>query len=369
MVLAVLVFFMVLAMVAFAIDVGRLMLLRSQIQNAVDAGALAASLKLKQDPNAVNDAEALARTYVRLNSVGSAVTIPEGSIEVEVGVWDSEDATFTATRARPNAVHIFARQDNEQYSFARVLGLKTFGAPASALATSTASSLDIMMVLDLSGSMADEGRIEALRRAAPVFVDVIRELGGDDQIGVMGLSADPITYDPVALKHPGVKYNSGLHPTAGHHVGVLEQRLTTDYAAVRTGALNSKQLSAGKYTGWTGTGAALGDAAHYLANGAESRAEAERIVVLLSDGYANRPEGNGPGYARSMAAYAASQNVTVYTISLGSEADISQMQEIADMTGGSHFDATGSGEATLTDRLTQAFKDIAAKIKITQLVR
>jgi hypothetical protein len=217
--------------------------------------------------------------------------------------------------------------------------------------------------------MADEGRIEALRSAAPTFVDVIEEFGDYDLIGVMGLAADPSVYDPAAEGHAGVEYQSGLHATNDHYVGVLEARLTSNFAALRASTLGASTLVAGRYTDYTGTGAALGDAAHYLSYGAEARDDVFKAIVLMSDGHANRPSGSGPDYARSMATYAAGLDVKVYTISLGNEADLVLMQDIAAATGGEHFDATGSGQAELTARLTEAFRKAAAAIKRVQLVR
>lgn len=360
---------MVLAMLSMSVDMGRMTLLRSEIQNAVDSGALAAQLRLQQDPTAIDDAAVKARDFVRQNRVGSLVSIPEDSIQVETGTWDQNTKTFTQTAVNPNAVRVFARQDKEPYSFAKALGFNTFGAPASSVATGTNKALDIMMILDLSGSMAYEGRIQALRRSAPVFVDIIEGLGGDDQIGIMGLSANPSTYDPQAKGHTGTKYQSGLHPTADHHVGVLEAVLSTNYSDLRTNKLSDANLVAGKYSGWTGTGASLGDTVHYLINGNESRSNADNIIVLMSDGYANRPTNGGPDYLRTMANYAKANNVVVYTISLGNSADISLMSEVASITGGKHFDATGSGETALTTALTKAFQDVAADIKRTQLVK
>jgi Flp pilus assembly protein TadG len=359
----------VLTMVAFAVDAGRIVLLRSEIQNAVDAGALAAQLQLQLDSRDVEAAERMAQEFVRINQVGSKI-VPEDSIDVEIGVWYPNTKSFTATGVEPNAVHVFARQDDEPYSFGRVLGYDTFGVPATAIATSsTREKQDIMMVLDLSGSMAYEGRIEALRAAAPVFVDVIDEAGGDDQIGVMGLSADPSDFDPQKSGHSNEPYDSNLHPTPGHHVGVLEYPLTKNFSMLKNSGLGKPKLFAGKYNGWTGTGAALGDAAHYLVNGAESRSDAKRIIVLMSDGHANRPAGNGPGYARQMAVYAAGHEITVYTISLGNSADLELMAEIAAIAGGKHFDAQGAGSAVLIPALTDAFEKVASEIKSTQLVK
>jgi Flp pilus assembly protein TadG len=348
-------------MVAFAVDFGLMTLLRAQIQNAVDAGTLAASLKLKEDPKAIAEAEAAAREFVQLNRVGSQITVPEDAIDVEVGVWDDDKQTFTATTDEPNAVRVFARQDNERYFFAQIFGHTTFGAPASAIAAASQLELDIMLVLDLSGSMADEGRIQALWNAAPVFVNMVEGIGGENQIGVMGLSADPSTYKN--------GYDSGLHPTPDHHVGVLESKLTDNFTALKSSVLTEKKLTPGKYQPWTGTGAALGDAAHYITYGKEARSKAEKIIVLMSDGYANRPSANGPQYALDMAKYAADRDITVYTISLGDDADVAFMEEMAQITGGSHFDATGSGEADLTQKLTEAFQYVTDAIKDTQLVQ
>ena len=47
----------VLGMVAFAIDAGMMVVLRAEVQNAVDAGALAAALTLQDDPGALDEAD------------------------------------------------------------------------------------------------------------------------------------------------------------------------------------------------------------------------------------------------------------------------------------------------------------------------
>lgn len=145
--------------------------------------------------------------------------------------------------------------------------------------------------------------------------------------------------------------------------------MSSEFTYLRENALSAGYLEAGKYTNYTGTGAALGDAAHYLTYGAEARSHVHKAIVLMSDGHANRPTGNGPSYARSMATYAAGLNVTVFAISLGDDADLHLMRDIADRTGGLHFDATGSGQDELTERLTDAFRKAAAAIKRVQLVR
>ncbi|MFW6114237.1 MAG: TadG family pilus assembly protein [bacterium] len=359
----------VFGMVALSVDLGLMVLLRAEIQSAVDAGALAAGLKLQSDRDNVLEAEESARSYVQLNHVGMGSLVPEDAIEIESGRFDNDSKTFVPTHVSPNAVRVFARQDGEPFFFGKLFGHDTFGAPASAIASGTFTKLDIVMVLDLSGSMASEGRIEALQHAAPTFVTVIEESKGDDQIAVMGLAADPTRYDPANRGHSGRLYRSGLHPTPDHYVGVLEAGLTKSLQSLRSRLIHTKMLEAGKYTGWTGTGAAIGDATHLLHHSPHACDSAEKFIVLMSDGRANKPSGHGASYARSMARYAANHEVTIYSISLGNGADLGLMQDIAELTDGEHFDATGTGQAELTERLTKAFKDVGAALKRVQLVK
>ncbi len=354
--------------VAFGVDAGRIYLVRSQLQSAVDSGALAASLQLKTDPNDIDAAVAAANDFVQHNRVGWLVTVPEDVIVVDVGTWDTETNTFVVGDDEPDSVRVAARVDDEPLFFARVLGQSEFSVPRAAIASAGGGKLDIVMALDLSGSMGDNGRIQALRKAAPEFVDVFQE-GDDARIGVMCYGAEIGEYDPVAEGHGGSLYVAApqnLYPSGSDWVGVLEAGLTKDLKYLRNHVLHANTLKDSKYGGWTPTGAALRDSAHYLEENA--RDNVNKIVVLMSDGYANKPDGNGAGYARSMATYAKGLDIKVYTISLGDSADVDLMQDIADLTGGEHFQASGSA-AELSETLTEAFQGVAGELRRTQLVK
>jgi hypothetical protein len=195
-------------------------------------------------------------------------------------------------------------------------------------------------------------------------------VGDDDRIGMMGYGALKGQYDPATKGHNGVPYleaPSTLYPSSSDWIGVLESPLTYDLAGLKSNVLNSSTLIANKYNGWTPTGAAIRDSAHYL--DLNARADAKRAIVLMSDGHANKPSGNGPGYALSMAEYASSLDIKVYTISLGNGADEQLMENIAAATGAEHFDATGSGQISLTEKLTAAFRNAAGAMKGTLLVQ
>ncbi|MGB6045557.1 MAG: TadE/TadG family type IV pilus assembly protein, partial [Pirellulales bacterium] len=264
-VLMVFVLAIIIGMTAFGTEVGRMYALRSEMQNAVDAGAVAANLQLRYDPSDLPAAQAKAEQFIQLNRVGMTETVPSDSITATMGDWDDDTRTFTATNTDPNAVQVSAQQVNEPFFFGRIFGHTTFGAPGAAVASGGSKPMDIMMVLDLSGSMSSNGRIQALQNSAPIFVDVVEDLGqyndpdAYDRIGVMGLSADPSEYDPSAQGHSGTLYLSGGYPSNNHHVGILEAGLTQNFSALRTSTLTSSVLFAAKYKGtgsdgYTGTG-------------------------------------------------------------------------------------------------------------------
>src|SRR4030067_1657681 len=73
----------VISMVALAVDVGLMVLLRAQVQNAVDSGALAAALKLQGDPQEIQAAEDAARQFVQLNRGGMTALGPPAAIDGE----------------------------------------------------------------------------------------------------------------------------------------------------------------------------------------------------------------------------------------------------------------------------------------------
>ncbi len=373
LVLIVVLMVVIVAAGAFAVDFGRMQLVRSQLQTAVDAGALAGSLQLKKDPTDIEAARAAARDFITRNRVGFNVTVPAESITVELGGWDSTTRTFDSQTAQRDAVSVYATQTNEPFLFARIFGQTSFSLPRQSVAVAGASKLEIMMVLDLSGSMADDGRIQALQAAAPVFVNVIEQVANDDRIGVMGYGVQKGTYNPAAAGHQGVVYTASpatYFPSgstyASEWVGVLEGPLTTDFNILRSGALTTASLVHSKYGGGTPIGAAIRDGVHYL--NTEARSGTSKLMVLMSDGYANKPTSNAAGYALQMADYAAASRITIYTISLGNDADVNLMTSIAQTTGGKHFSAIGSGSG-LINLLTAAFSNVANEITRTTVVQ
>ncbi len=369
----------IIGMVAFAVDIGRMQLVRSQLQTAVDAGAIAGGLHLKNNPNDIKGAKAVAESFIAKNQVGLLVDVPPGTLALETGNWDPSTGTFTKSAKSASSIRVYAVQDNEPFFFAGIFGQSSFAIPRQSIASAPGIPLDIMIVLDLSGSMSSDGRIEALQQASPSFVDTIAQAGKEDRIGVMCYGVQNGKYSPQKEGHTGTLYTASpadLFPdpsqASSDWIGVLESPMTDDFKELTSNVLTSTTLIAGKYGGGTPIGAAIRDGAHYLAaNHREHDSQGndvKMLMVLMSDGYANEPSSAPDDYAISMAQYAAKLGIEVHTISLGDSVDVSLMNAIAHAAGGQQFRVEGSG-SDLTTKLKEAYRNIAGTINRTLLVQ
>jgi len=127
--------------------------------------------------------------------------------------------------------------------------------------------------------------------------------------------------------------------TARHEVD-----LTHDYQAI---ANRMTALQPNYYDGLTNIGGGLAKGIEEL-TGPRARPTSQKMIILLTDGLANI---NGSGqwdldgakdYALAEAQAAADQGIRVFAVSVGSAADQSLMQEIADIGQGEHLHAAGS---------------------------
>jgi Mg-chelatase subunit ChlD len=182
-----------------------------------------------------------------------------------------------------------------------------------------------MLVLDYSGSMNDQNKITALKDAVSLFLAYLQEAGSQDRVGFAVYSTDAL----------------------------LAQSLTIDLNAVES------QVRSRSADGWTniGNGMELGRQ-DLLTNG---RPRALRMMVLMTDGLANRPLGRDPQrYVRDEARLADASRIPIVTISFGRGADVALMDEVADLTGGVHFHVAGS-VGQQEKQLRDVFQQVAAR--------
>ena len=85
-------------------------------------------------------------------------------------------------------------------------------------------------------------------------------------------------------------------------------------------------------------------------------------MVLMTDGEANEPGDSNTAKAAVIteANLAKTNKIKILTISLGAGADTSLMQQVADITGGVHFNVpVGSNIAAVQSQLDVVFREIA----------
>ncbi|MCA9248081.1 MAG: VWA domain-containing protein [Planctomycetales bacterium] len=177
--------------------------------------------------------------------------------------------------------------------------------------------------------------MQSVKDAVETFFSYMEEVDTDDRVGLS-------------------VYN------ASNGNGALESSLTNDYDLIRS---LTHGFQAGHYHTYTNIGAGMTTARLELNTNA--RDGAYQMIVLLTDGNANWVNGSYNQYAARQyvldeAALAAEAGYPIMTISLGADADQTLMQQVADITGGEHFNIPG-GQAvsSYASGLKDAFEDIA----------
>lgn len=329
--IAVLLAFLFVAAV-IGIDVARMHVVRSELRTATDAAARAAVEALGRTESEADAIDA-ALNVARLNLVagqpleldpskivfGAASQNPSGSFSfVDQADFDPEDSTTF-----PNSVRVLgertADSPNGQINllFGGIFGVDTFEPIQSA--TATRLDRDVSLVLDKSGSMSKNGRFKSLLAGVDVFVD---ELNATQPIENVSLTV----YDTTPVK-------------------LLE--ITKDLESIRTA------ITAETPNGRTGIGLAMRVGLDSLLNDPNARNFALRSMVVMTDGRQN--EGVSPLIA---AQECRDNNVVVHTITFSQGADEALMQEVAEITGGTHLHATGNAQ------LIEAFRTIARQLEV-----
>lgn len=192
---------------------------------------------------------------------------------------------------------------------------------AQAVHYEAVKNADNVLVIDRSGSMAENGALKmtAARDAARLYVDSWRN---GDQVGVISFNED----------------------------ATRSQRLG-DYATTRQLALDAIWLLV------TGGDTSIGDGVNLGLDELTQRGKVTHdwAMVVLSDGIENRPEFIPSFLATYDARKAAKQQIPkVHTVALGANADRARLEDLAAKTGGSYFFASLPTAATVQAAATTA---------------
>ena len=166
---------------------------------------------------------------------------------------------------------------------------------------------DIYLVIDVSGSMHDESKLVFTKRAAIEFVDEFQlDQSSDHRIGLAIFHGSDRSPTPIAK----IKVELGN---------------------------NSKNLKQGIESLYPGGGTAMGDGISIATQSLSenTRPDAQKIIVLLSDGMSN--VGSDPLMA---AGIAKDNDVTIFSVAYGPDADVQTLKSVASMTGGKYYNAS-----------------------------
>jgi Flp pilus assembly protein TadG len=158
---ALVLFILMTMMGGIAVDLMRYEATRTTLQNTLDRSTLAAaSLTQTLDPEeVVND------YFVKagLDQYLTSVTVSEG-------------INFREVEADALA--------NTQPMFLHMMGIQEFEAPGHSMAEQRISNVEIMLVLDVSGSMASNNKLTNLKVAANEFIDTVLSSDADGLISI-----------------------------------------------------------------------------------------------------------------------------------------------------------------------------------------
>lgn len=207
-----LVLMVILPMAGLAFDVGLLYLIRTKLSAALDAAVLAGARSLSRGMDLASQIESARQTaqqYFRAN-------FPEG-------LYGTTNLTFNATVQetgyRTRTVSGVASVTAPLY-FLRLLGQDT--ATMSTRATASRRDVNLILVLDRSGSIAQAGATTVVKNSAITFVNKFAE--GRDRVGMISFSGNYRIDFP-----PSMTFKSSS-PNVADKINALNMSGNTGYA-------------------------------------------------------------------------------------------------------------------------------------------
>ncbi|MEQ8785823.1 MAG: pilus assembly protein TadG-related protein [Pirellulaceae bacterium] len=292
------------AFLAFAVDTGLMVLTQTNMQNACDAAALAASQEITAAVNeagnggeevdvdsnsiAVNAAREMASTVAAMNGVyidpDEDVTFGKRNFDEGTGEWP-----ITWGEGPYNVVRVQARRDQQDVTepdgrlplaFGWAVGMSS--AELTTSASAFVEARDIVMVLDFSGSMNDDSTLDAIDTLGRTNVeDNMEDIY--DALGPPNLGSMP--FEPEWLTVTGAPPANGSQPQI--HVTFKKKSIdvesTKDLSNV---VLRYTNGSTQKFDGLSGTSGTFAGTGYY------SGKTISRCWVKSG----SNESGDGPGY-------------------------------------------------------------------------
>lgn len=184
---------LVLPILGLSIDATLLYCIKTRLQGAVDGAALAAAKALSRgadDATHIQQATNAAQTYIRLNYPKSFFFSDDVQVDSTTGV------TIDMTVANQRTVSVTATVA-EPALFMRWLHFNS--TTVKATAQTVRKDVNIVLVLDRSGSMSVSGSCEPMKSAAINFVNKFTP--GRDNIGIISFATTTIEQMPITTNY------------------------------------------------------------------------------------------------------------------------------------------------------------------------
>lgn len=208
-------FLLILMIAGLAVDTMRYENQRVAIQNTLDSAIVAAS-SLSQDM----DAEALVKQYV-----------------AKAGL-DPNDVSVTMSEARPDGVTVTDRRVsataniNMNTMFMGMMGIDSLHGTAKGSAMEGVQMIEIALILDVSGSMGWNSKIDNLKVAAKEFVDTVLTNTDPSRVAISIIPYNQQVYMPAALSsHLNLADSTVAIASPRPYKGALTQYQTRNPAA------------------------------------------------------------------------------------------------------------------------------------------
>lgn len=328
-----------LGFAAMGFDLAYVRYSRLQLQNATDAASHAALVRLRATGN-VTQARAMAVSVGAQNKVWGKPLVIQDS-EVTFGGWDFTTRAFVTNTSPPNAVQVIGTRSAATGSngavgltFGRVLGKTGVNLTHTGIAAFRIRS--IVVAQDITGSFADS--IDQARNADVTLLDQLKTYNvAADRIGMQLFTGDGTQWTPLTnIKNGyiGVRnqwYGDGkasTDPTKTSGITVCNKLDLEPWAAPPMNHAWVPRCSMGG--DGTNQGAAIKRATDQLL--AQSQTYETRVIVLITDGEptccttagtvvscssTNACALGKAQYGVDMANAAASQGISIFTVSLG----------------------------------------------------
>jgi Flp pilus assembly protein TadG len=338
--------FSILVFAGLVIDFGNAYRVQKALQASADASAAAGAGQLTLSyPPVASTATAAAQKYGSQSGGSNPITgVPAGNVSQNISVTCAPQAGYNCTNGYPNTVTVDESANVPTYLL-KLLGFSTITLKAHAQACSPCGGvpLDVMVVLDRTGSMTANNKITQAKAGINAFMKTMDPTL--DNVGLAVLPPAPsVAQACVNVDSPyfsgtktypdGRKYYDGSGGTYSlSNAAYVLVPLSNSYAS-STGNLNMSSpfmstLNCVQASGGTAYAEAIDAAYQELVK--DGRAGTQKIIVFLSDGAANdaptflpstSPYRTNPcGQGVTSAGVAKAAKVLVYSIAYTADGD------------------------------------------------